>query len=109
MPTQTQIKALILKELGLEDLSEERQEEIIADLGGLIMQRVSLVVLTALPETARVAFLHLQETMADEKTMLKFFEDNTPDLGTKIDAEVKATIAEYKSLSHTEPAPALAI
>lgn len=97
MPTQT-IQQDLIKELGIDELPPEKQEEILVAMTELLLKRITVLVLEKLSEEQRQEF----DTMAadgDPEKVTNFFSQNVPgyeqlvqDEITKFKGEMKETM-----------------
>ena len=84
----------LVKELGLESLPEEKQLEILEKIGSIIFQSVLLRVLDLLDDDQKDELEKLFKEKADDpNAVLKFMEDNVPD----IDGIVKEEVTKFKT------------
>lgn len=93
MPTQ--IQQDIFKELGIDQLPQERQEEVLTAMTEALFKRLTLRVLEKLTEAQRQEFEALCEAKNEEK-ITKFFADNVPGYETMIQEEILAFKADIK-------------
>jgi len=98
MITQEELRKIILKDLKIDFLKPEIQDEILAKLGENIIKRISLVVLEALPEEARAEFDNISQS-GDQEKMQQFLKAQIPDFEKLIYETIKKTIEEYKMLA----------
>ena len=86
----------IIKELGLDALPPERQEEVILKIGELINQRIVVRVLEKLSEAEKDEFEKvLSEKMSDQDAVMGFLKSKISDF----DDMVAKEIADFKQSS----------
>lgn len=87
MPTILQKN--IIKDLGLDKLSEKEQEKILLGLGGVIFQSVLIRVMDELDNKGKDEFEKiLTEKPNDEEAILKFLKKKVPNLNIIVNEEV---------------------
>jgi hypothetical protein len=83
------LKQNIIKDLGLEALSEEEQEEALLSVGRIIFQAVLIRVLQELDDQGKDEFDKLlSEKPNDEEAILKFLTEKVPNLNSIVREEV---------------------
>ena len=86
----TTFKKNIVKELGLENLPEDRKMEILLGIGRIIQQNVILRILDKLPEEDKKDFDKLLEKKGDkEEEILKFLQKKIPSLDKIVNEEIE--------------------
>jgi len=98
MNIQDEFKNIILKEIGIESMSQEMQDKILEKLGGNIMKRISLAVLKALPEEAQPEFETISAS-GDDIKMQEFLRSKISGLEDLVQKTMKNTIEEYKQMA----------
>ena len=79
----------IIKDLGLENLSEKEQEESLLSIGRIIFQSVLIRVMEELDEAGKNEFEKiLTEKPNDEETILSFLQAKIPNFNEIISGEV---------------------
>lgn len=89
---QDKTKEDIIKYLGLDRLTQEKQDEIMARIGGIILKKIFVETVEKLDETDRSEFERMLEEGADADSMEKFLNakiENYDTLIVKIAEEVK--------------------
>lgn len=87
MPTILQKN--IIKDLGIENLPEKEQEEILLSIGRIIFQSVLIRVMDELTEKEKDKFEKiLTEKQNDEKAILGFLQEKVPNLNEIVNEEV---------------------
>ncbi len=92
------IHAALIKELGLEGMPKDVQDEAVAVIGGPILQSVTLALLEKLPPQAQTDFQSALEA-ADAMRIEAVLQAHIPDSSSFIETEVQKAIAEFKSLA----------
>lgn len=90
-----QIKQNIIKELGIENLSEEKAEEVIARLEENIQRTLVLEALDLLKVDDQQEFLEIIKTKNDEK-IFSFLESRIANFDFLIKAVAESVIKEFK-------------
>jgi predicted sugar kinase len=91
MPPQDFLQKNLITELGLEDLPDDKKEELILKIGGLIQQNVLLRILSELGEKDKDEFDKVLAEGNDEKT-LAFLQSKI----SNFDELVKEEVAKFK-------------
>lgn len=91
MPLQDFLQKNLIEELGLQDLPEDKKEELILKIGGLIQQNILLRILNELAEKDKDEFDKVLAEENDEKT-LTFLQSKI----SNFDELVKEEIAKFK-------------
>ena len=91
----TELRALLVKDLGLTDLTEEAQDQILARLGEITLKAVTLAIFEKLPEEKRAEFDEIAAA-EDPVKIQTFLAENIPNLKELMDAEIKKTVARFK-------------
>ena len=83
------LKQNIIKDLGMDQLSPEKQEEMLLTIGRLIFQGVIIRVMSLLSEKDKDEFDKLlTEKIEDEEAVLNFLKSKIPNLEELINEEV---------------------
>jgi len=97
MSLQDNIKAAqldLIKELGLEKLNEQQRQEILAQIGEVLQQRLVLRMLEEMPEEKKEEFGKiLQDNQEDPKVVEDFLANNIPNMEDVVLEE----IGKYKT------------
>lgn len=91
MPLQDFLQKNLITELGLENLPDDKKEELILKIGGLIQQNVLLRILNELGEKDKDEFDKVLAEENDEKT-LAFLQSKI----SNFDELVKEEVAKFK-------------
>ena len=90
------LKQNIIKELGLDELSQEKQEEILLEVGSVIFQGVLIRVMELLSVEDQTAFGKLVEEKPDDREgLLNFLQEKVPNMNDI----VKEEVAKFKQES----------
>jgi Mg/Co/Ni transporter MgtE len=97
-PTNEEIRSRLLNDLTIEHLTKEEQDDIITQMSALLIDRITLALLSKLPkdELDRVnTLLQAHQDTAVRATLLKYI----PDPDTIIERIIAETISEYHTLN----------
>jgi hypothetical protein len=84
----------LIKELGIDKLPRERQEELLAQMGEIVQQRILLRLLEELPEEDKDEFAALLEANQDNPEVVEMFlKEKVPNM----DVLAMEEIGKYKS------------
>jgi hypothetical protein len=89
------IKEQIKKELGMENLTEERMNIVVADLGGLIMQNV-LINFTGMLTDDEILEWDEVLNSKDQEKISSYIEAHVPDVDLLVAQSSREVIEEYK-------------
>lgn len=89
-----ELRNTLIKELGLERLPPEAQEEIVFKLGEVILKSITVAIFEKLPEDARKEFEDITKK-ADQNLIQEFLEKHIPDLSSLMEQEVKRTLKNF--------------
>jgi len=98
------IQQNIIKELGLEELSKEDQDEIVTSMSESVLKRIAVNVLEKLSDADRGEFEKLQETASPEqiddflKSKIENYEQIVNDTVIEFKNEMKESINKLKTL-----------
>lgn len=92
-----ELRDILIKELGIDGLPEEAQDEIVAKLGEVILKSLTVAIFEKLPNDARTEFERIS-AKGDHSLIQEFLEENVPDLHTLMEEEVKKVL---ESLAET--------
>jgi hypothetical protein len=84
-----EMKAMVVKDLGLDGLPAATQDQIIDQFSENALKKVTIVLFDRLPEEGKAQFMKLGEH-GDPEALLKLFQQHIPDM----DAVVRATVQE---------------
>lgn len=97
MNPQNDIRQALLKELDIESLPPQAQQEAIAAVGGPLLQSVILDILEKIPPAQQSAFQQALDA-GDQANIEKLIAENIPDAQAFIEQSVAKAVAEFKSL-----------
>jgi hypothetical protein len=90
----------LIRELGLQNLPPEKQEETLASIGRIIYQGVLIRVMEQLSDSQKNEFEVLLERNADEEAIYEFLSKNVPDLDKLVEHEVAKFKADTLAALH---------
>jgi len=93
-----QIKQNIIKELGIENLSPEKSQEVMERLEENIQRTVILEILDLLNPQDQQSLNVILESGDNEKIQ-KFLEEKVPGFDSLVKAVAQSAVAEFKALS----------
>ena len=88
------IRSILIKELGIEGLPEEAQNEIVAKLGDIILKSLTVSIFEKLPVGARDQFERIAAEN-DNELIQNFLEEHIPNLHTLMEEEVKKSLQKF--------------
>ncbi|OHA79493.1 MAG: hypothetical protein A2747_00660 [Candidatus Yonathbacteria bacterium RIFCSPHIGHO2_01_FULL_44_41] len=86
-----ELREILIKELGIDGLPEEAQDEIVAKLGEVILKSLTVAIFEKLSNGARTEFERIS-AKGDHAMIQEFLEENVPDLHTLMEEEVRRTL-----------------
>ena len=90
-----EIRAILIKELGVETLPEEAQDEIISKIGDTILKSLTARIFEQLSTEDHKKFEIISKTGDDERIQ-EFLEIAVPNMHSLMEEEIKKTIRLYK-------------
>ena len=90
-----EIRAILIKELGVETLPEEAQDEIISKIGDTILKSLTARIFERLSTEDHKKFEIISKTGDDERIQ-EFLEIAVPNMHSLMEEEIKKTIRLYK-------------
>ncbi len=90
-----EIRELIIKEIGIEGLPEDAQNEIIGKLGEIALKSLTITIFEKLPKEARAEFEEVSAE-GDYELVQKFLAQHVPDLPALMADEVRKTLQDFK-------------
>ncbi|MDO8604099.1 MAG: DUF5663 domain-containing protein [bacterium] len=90
----TELREILIKELGIEGLPEEAQDEIVGKLGEIILKSLTVAIFDKLSGEAREEFERISEA-GDSDLIQEFLEKSVPDLHLLMEEEVKKTLNNF--------------
>lgn len=98
-------RAMLIAELGLQNMAEEDRQIILDEIGSVLFERVMLKLISLLPEVERDVFgQHFANQNIDE--MQALIQKHIPDSQAVIKSELRQGIEEHKRLVAEEVAKA---
>lgn len=85
-------KKALLEELGIADLPEDKQNDLIGKMTEAVLKKILLEVLERLNETDRAIFETMMENGASPEEMEKFLQEKIP----SYDKLVEKVVADFK-------------
>ncbi len=92
-----ELRDILIKELGIEGLPEEAQDEIVGKLGEVILKSLTVAIFEKLSNDARADFERIS-SRGDHDLIQEFLEENVPDLHLLMEEEVKKTLENFTKL-----------
>ncbi len=92
-----ELRDILINELGIGELPEEAQDEIVVKLGEVILKSLTVAIFEKLSTEARVKFEKLG-AKGDHALIQEFLEENIPDMHTLMEEEVRRTLQNYAEL-----------
>lgn len=91
----TELRDVLVTELGIGELPIEAQNEIVSKLGEIILKSVTISILEKLPKGARDDFDRISIS-GDNGSIQKFLSENVPNMPALMEAEVKRVLQSYR-------------
>ena len=98
MSPQDDIRQTLLKELGVESLPPQAQQEAIAAAGGPLLQSVMLDIFEKIPQAQQADFQKALQS-GDHKGIEALITANIPDSSAFIEQSVTKAVADFQALS----------
>lgn len=95
-----ELKAMLAKDLGIHDLPEEAQDQILVSLGDIILRSTTTAIFEKLSDEQRVEFEKLSAD-EDPTKIQEFLAQAVPNMQQLMEQEVKKTIARFKQAEDT--------
>lgn len=99
-----ELRDILIKELGIESLPEEAQDEIVSKLGEIILKSLTVAIFEKLSTEARAEFDRITEK-GDHVMIQEFLEASVPDLHLLMEEEVKKTLQNFNQNETGEEKP----
>jgi len=97
---QDELQQAVAEELGIEGLTPTEQQELIAQVTGVMLKAASIAILEKLPEAAREQFITIADTK-DEVALKTFLEKELPDSEAVVRAAVAEEVRRFKEFQNT--------
>lgn len=95
---ESQVKNAIMKELDLEGLSEERQNEIIIKMGEVVLKKVFIQTVEKLSDEDQVQFEKMLDEKKEPEEVEKFLNEKIPDFEEMVGKIVLQLKEDLKSV-----------
>lgn len=95
-----ELKATLVKDLGIADLPQEAQDQVLASLGDIILRSTTTAIFERLNDEQRTEFDRLSADEDPDKIQ-EFLNKTIPDMPKLMEEEVKKTIARFKQAEDT--------
>lgn len=89
-----ELREIIIKELGIEILPPQAQDEIVGKLGEIILKSVTVAIYEKLSDDARAEFERIGKEN-DPDLIQRFLEEHVPDMQGLMEEEVKKTLQGF--------------
>lgn len=86
-----EIRNILIKELSIENLPEEAQNEIVSKLGEVILKSLTIAIFEKLSDEVRAKFEKVTEK-GDYALVQEFLEEHVPDLHILMEQEIRKTL-----------------
>ena len=90
-----EMRAMVVEQLDLKDLTPEMQDQIIDKFTENTMKKITIALFERLSEDARAQFAKLGDA-GDSAALLKLLQDNIPDMDAFVAEEIKKEVAAFK-------------
>ncbi len=90
-----ELRTTLITELGIGDLPEEAQDEIVSKLGEIILKSVTVAIFEKLPAEARAEF-DVISASGDNEILQEFLAKNVPDMPALMEAETKKILTAFR-------------
>lgn len=91
-----ELRTLLIQELGIEHITAEAQDEIIGKIGDIILKSLTATIFETLTPEARAEFDTIS-ALGDPALVRKFLEEHAPNMQQLLEAEMRKTIAGFKT------------
>lgn len=92
-----ELRDILINELGIGELPDEAQDEIVGKLGEVILKSLTVAIFDKLSNDARVEFEKIS-AKGDHALIQEFLEENIPDMHSLMEEEVRRTLQNYAEL-----------
>ncbi len=90
-----ELRDILIAELGIGELPEEAQDEVVSKLGEIILKSVTVAIYEKLSPEARVEF-DVITTSGDNDKVQEFLAKNIPDMPALMEAETKRVLQSFR-------------
>ncbi len=89
-----EIRKILIKELGLESLPEEAQDEVVKKVGEVVLKSLTAAIFEKIPNAAREDFERITGN-GNSGLIQEFLEEHVPDLHTLMEEEVRKALQKF--------------
>lgn len=100
-PMQDELAALIAKDLGITDLPQDKQQELISQFGEIALKAASLAVMEKLTNETREEFMKLAEA-GDASAIQTFLNREVPDHETIAKGAVAEEVRRFREFQASD-------
>ncbi len=90
-----ELRDILIAELGIGELPEDAQDEIVSKLGEIILKSVTVAIFEKLPKEERVNFERISAS-GDNERVQEFLAKNIPNMSALMEAEVKRVLQSFR-------------
>ncbi len=90
-----ELRDILIAELGIGELPEEAQDEVVSKLGEIVLKSVTVAIFEKLSPEARVEFDAIT-TAGDNDRVQEFLTKNITDMPALMEAEVKKVLLSFR-------------
>jgi hypothetical protein len=90
-----ELRDILIKELGIENLSGEAQDEIVAKIGEMVLKSLTASIFEKLTPSAKEEFNRISAA-GNPAAIQGFLEENAPGIHEMMAEELKKTLASFK-------------
>lgn len=95
MNSNQELRETLIKELGIENLSGEVQDEIVGKIGRIVLQSLTTTIFERLSPSAKEEFNRISAT-GNAGLIQEFLEENAPGIQQMMEQELKKTLQGFK-------------
>ena len=96
-----EIRDILIKELGIENLSGEAQDEIVGKIGETVLRSLTSTIFDRLTPAAKEEFNRISAA-GNPAQIQEFLEENAPGIHQMMEQELKKTIQGFKENTPNE-------
>jgi len=90
-----ELRTTLITELGIKELPEEAQDEIVSKLGEIILKSVTVTIFEKLSDDARKEF-EVLTTTGEADRIREFLAQNVPDMEALMAEELQKTLVAFR-------------
>lgn len=90
-----ELRETLIKELGIENLSGEAQDEVVSKIGEMILKSVTASIFEKLTPSAKEDFNKISAT-GSSAAIQDFLEENAPGIHEMMEAELRKTLQGFR-------------